>query len=628
MFFEEILFSIGEFSNPKEISSLSQTNYSSYESFKSASFWKFYFKIYFPLETPETSDDWKTEFQEKYSLELKWKNEKFRQISLEGHSDTVTSCFIENNTVWTGSSDLKIFHWDIKTGKIMRFFEGYHDNPIIGIEIIDQKYIISCSGSKNYEMNLIYSSIVIRDYVSGFVLFFNEYIGQVMYFCVHKELIICVVLESEVFFVKIFNLKLEEIFRLELDGFFQICSRQSEYLYISFTSGELLTFNCETFEILDRTKASEKITRYIVNNRNILVTASDYEIIIWNPSKSIIPVSTQIRCIFNFGDSFISCGTNKKILVFENVKDEWIQKYELSHHTSLVTHLWMDSQKIISASRDCDMIIWSMETGEFLYKIAAFMNPISLLVVERDLIIGCSLDATSVICDFSQDLKKFYQKVEYTVQTPIDKIKEISETNRNLILVLTGAFSPIHKMHVQLLENVKKFMEEKHNFNVIGGYLSPAHDAYNKFGLLNAFHRVNMCELEIENSNWIMVDKWECTQPSFVMQNEVLQHIKEVVSKKIQDFDIFYCCGSDLLQSQMSIHHLLKFGVICQIRPNYDRNLIKKFENEKNLYFCEEEINFTSSSLIRSLISKKESISEHISERVTEYLKKNKLYYT
>jgi nicotinamide mononucleotide adenylyltransferase len=171
-------------------------------------------------------------------------------------------------------------------------------------------------------------------------------------------------------------------------------------------------------------------------------------------------------------------------------------------------------------------------------------------------------------------------------------------------------------------------MEEKHNFNVIGGYLSPAHDSYNKFGLLNAFHRVNMCELEIQNSKWIMVDKWECTQPSFVMQNEVLQHIKDTVSKIIHDFDIFYCCGSDLLQNQMSIHHLLKFGVICQIRPNYDRNLIKKFENEKNLYFCEEEINFTSSSLIRSLISKQESISEHISESVTEYLKRNKLYYT
>ena len=42
-------------------------------------------------------------------------------------------------------------------------------------------------------------------------------------------------------------------------------------------------------------------------------------------------------------------------------------------------------------------------------------------------------------------------------------------------------------------------------YEVIGGYLSPVGDAYKKAGLASAHHRINMCQLAVQDaSTWIM----------------------------------------------------------------------------------------------------------------------------
>lgn len=142
-------------------------------------------------------------------------------------------------------------------------------------------------------------------------------------------------------------------------------------------------------------------------------------------------------------------------------------------------------------------------------------------------------------------------------------------TKTPLVLVACGSFSPITHMHLRMFEmavdHVRQNMSDE--YEVIGGYISPVSDRYNKAGLASAAHRVRMCELATEQtSEWLMVDPWEAMQPEYQPTAVVLDHVYSEVqallpngegAKKLQ---VSLLCGADLLMSMLpgvwSIHDL------------------------------------------------------------------------
>lgn len=76
---------------------------------------------------------------------------------------------------------------------------------------------------------------------------------------------------------------------------------------------------------------------------------------------------------------------------------------------------------------------------------------------------------------------------------------------RLVVLVATGSYSPVHRMHVHMFEVAKKSLEEKypslllhilynylfdsqkHGFHVVAGFISPSHDNYVESKLGNAY---------------------------------------------------------------------------------------------------------------------------------------------
>ena len=60
-----------------------------------------------------------------------------------------------------------------------------------------------------------------------------------------------------------------------------------------------------------------------------------------------------------------------------------------------------------------------------------------------------------------------------------------------LVLVACGSFSPITHMHLRMFEmavdHVRQNMADE--YEVVGGYMSPVSDGYNKAGLASATHR-------------------------------------------------------------------------------------------------------------------------------------------
>lgn len=107
-----------------------------------------------------------------------------------------------------------------------------------------------------------------------------------------------------------------------------------------------------------------------------------------------------------------------------------------------------------------------------------------------------------------------HDDVHYTT-TPIHKIRQNLqyETGRNAVLLSTGSYAPVHAGHIEIMEKAKRELERR-GWNVVGGYLSPSHDAY--VGIKNdgsaAMHvgeRVRRCGGITADSDWLMVDPWE-----------------------------------------------------------------------------------------------------------------------
>ena len=68
------------------------------------------------------------------------------------------------------------------------------------------------------------------------------------------------------------------------------------------------------------------------------------------------------------------------------------------------------------------------------------------------------------------------------------------------------------------------YIKDNDRFEILGGYFSPVSDAYGKPGLAPWNHRVKMCNLAVEGSEFLMVDSWEASQKDFFRTAKVLDH--------------------------------------------------------------------------------------------------------
>uniref|UniRef100_A0A8C5QJM3 Nicotinamide/nicotinic acid mononucleotide adenylyltransferase 2 n=1 Tax=Leptobrachium leishanense TaxID=445787 RepID=A0A8C5QJM3_9ANUR len=104
-------------------------------------------------------------------------------------------------------------------------------------------------------------------------------------------------------------------------------------------------------------------------------------------------------------------------------------------------------------------------------------------------------------------------------------------TKTHVILLACGSFNPITKGHIQMFERARDYLHKTGRFIVIGGIISPVHDSYGKQGLVLSRHRLNMCQLAVQNSDWIRVDPWECYQDTWQTTCSVLEHHRDLMKR-------------------------------------------------------------------------------------------------
>ncbi|KAL8150691.1 hypothetical protein V2J09_020499 [Rumex salicifolius] len=215
-----------------------------------------------------------------------------------------------------------------------------------------------------------------------------------------------------------------------------------------------------------------------------------------------------------------------------------------------------------------------------------------------------------------------------------------------VVFVATGSFNPPTYMHLRMFELARDALLSE-GYCVIGGYMSPVNDAYNKKGLVSAKHRLQMCDLASGTSDFVMVDPWEANQSTYQRTLTVLSRVKSSLAhgEGLQylegSFQVMLVCGSDLLESFVvpgvwipeQMQAICRdYGVVCIRREGQDieriicnNTILSQFKH--NIKIVDDLIpNQISSSRVRKCISNGLSVKYLLPDSVINYIKENHLY--
>ena len=213
-----------------------------------------------------------------------------------------------------------------------------------------------------------------------------------------------------------------------------------------------------------------------------------------------------------------------------------------------------------------------------------------------------------------------------------------------VVLLACGSFNPPHKVHVRMLELAGDALSRT-GVQVLGAYMSPVSSRYEKKGLVDAKHRVAMCEAAVRDSALVMVDDWEATQPQWSRTVDVLESVRSRIRESVggAPVRVMIVCGSDLIESftvpnLWSEEHMLSLvvenGIVCISRPGYDgRRTLEGIDSLhdrqgdwRTLFVENDVLADLSSTKLREALASGDPIEDLVPEGVEAYVRENGLY--
>ncbi|XP_012551669.1 nicotinamide/nicotinic acid mononucleotide adenylyltransferase 3 isoform X2 [Bombyx mandarina] len=100
----------------------------------------------------------------------------------------------------------------------------------------------------------------------------------------------------------------------------------------------------------------------------------------------------------------------------------------------------------------------------------------------------------------------------------------------SIVLIACGSFSPPTYMHLRMFEIARDYIHSFGIGSVVGGIVSPVHDAYGKKDLVASHHRISMLKLALRSSNWIKVSEWESRQAGWTRTRLSLKYHQDIIN--------------------------------------------------------------------------------------------------
>ncbi|CAF3713473.1 unnamed protein product [Rotaria sp. Silwood1] len=186
---------------------------------------------------------------------------------------------------------------------------------------------------------------------------------------------------------------------------------------------------------------------------------------------------------------------------------------------------------------------------------------------------------------------------EHTTDLSIlySNLKSHPTNQEYVVLIKTGSLNPVHRCHISNMVRTKEYLEQVHNFNVIGGYISPTHDEYVHGKLRNELisgqHRIEMCRKAIEEAgqqHWLSVDMAECMgqtffllAPGFINLKRVTYSLQTFINGKLnlsKPVRVIYVAGLDLFNRCNGMNGMRKppmDDVAVVYRPSQDDSFVR-----------------------------------------------------
>lgn len=165
--------------------------------------------------------------------------------------------------------------------------------------------------------------------------------------------------------------------------------------------------------------------------------------------------------------------------------------------------------------------------------------------------------------------------------------------------------------------------------NLLKGYVDkviyiPAGNNYNKAGLLECKHRIEMLKIMLKDNSNIEVSDIEIGGSLYTL------NVLNIFKEKYPDDELYFICGADNLNELDTWHKYeeilqnYKLLVIARRKNNFDE-IIKKYDKYRDrILKSEMEMNDISSTMIRKEIIENgfsDSLSTMMDDKVIEYLK-------
>ncbi|KAJ0410636.1 hypothetical protein ATCC90586_009117 [Pythium insidiosum] len=185
---------------------------------------------------------------------------------------------------------------------------------------------------------------------------------------------------------------------------------------------------------------------------------------------------------------------------------------------------------------------------------------------------------------------------DWTIQYPLQKVahnleqlrvkhKPTAEKTDVIVLVSSGAYNPIHMLHIRALYVARQYVESNYKFPVVGAFVSPSHDTYVRVKnrrkpheMIPKRHRLGLIEAAVASSSWIEVDKWEITRRRVLDYLSTLTHVRDMCETHFPAFrfHVMYVCGCNTVVKLS--HTALRdegFGCITVCRPTQTAMVLK-----------------------------------------------------